>query len=599
MAAKVKKKKVVCNLLPGFLILLLMKIKASLIACILIISIAAIYRFQHLPDQREDLKVTTWDALGYYSYAPAFIIYKEHKKLDWLSKMEEKYSLSAGDFYQAQKCRNNNNRVFKYLGGVSMMQLPFFLLAHYAAPGLGYLQDGYSAPYQYAMVLAALFYAFLGLIVLRIVLGYFFDDFVVTTVLLLVALATNFMQYVAIDSAMSHVYIFPLYALILLATIRWHKNPSVFWAIAIGYIIGLATICRPTEAIMLFIPLFWDTTTKEMAKNKWQLVKRNRSHIVYAALGGLLGILPQLLYWKSVTGSWIYDVGSAWDFLTPHFRVLFGPEKGWFIYTPVTILFVAGMFLMKGRNFKKSVLWFCLLNIYIIISWRDWQYGGAYSTRALVQSYPVFALAIGSFIHHIKEKKIRWLFYTVAIYLVVVNFFQLQQYNAGILHHRDMNWRYYGAIYLNPSPTSAEVSLMDTKELLSNKSGYKSVTIASIDSTLDIQFPHHGSKTIFTTDINKPKGAEAWLVIKATIDPYDGFWGGRLQTMLHYNDTSKVSSIRLYSPLGRPRQWNNYEMHMRVPDNFKTGELSIQLNRDNGHFIGKLKDFSVELYSRP
>jgi len=63
-------------------------------------------------------------------------------------------------------------------------------------------------------------------------------------------------------------------------------------------------------------------------------------------------------------------------FLNPWFRVLFGPEKGWFLYTPISIMMLAGLFLIKKYPFQKSVITFCLLNIWIIIAWSDWRYWG-------------------------------------------------------------------------------------------------------------------------------------------------------------------------------------------------------------------------------
>src|SRR5205823_3004756 len=137
----------------------------------------------------------------------------------------------------------------------------------------------------------------------------------VAVTLIMVCLATNFLQYAAVDNAQSHVYIFLLYVLVLFITLKWHQQPKVSWALLTGYLIGLATMSRPTEAIMLFIPLFWNTQTKEAAKEKWQLVKQNKLHILLAATGGFLGILPQIIYWKYVTGSFLYDVGSKWVFL--------------------------------------------------------------------------------------------------------------------------------------------------------------------------------------------------------------------------------------------------------------------------------------------
>lgn len=64
-------------------------------------------------------------------------------------------------------------------------------------------------------------------------------------------------------------------------------------------------------------------------------------------LFGLVGILPQLVYWQVATGFPVYNVGSKWFFLTPWFRVLFGIHNGWFIYTPIAIVFIVGLFFMK------------------------------------------------------------------------------------------------------------------------------------------------------------------------------------------------------------------------------------------------------------
>jgi hypothetical protein len=155
---------------------------------------------------------------------------------------------------------------------------------------------------------------------------------------------------------------------------------------------------------MLFIPLFWQTDSIKL-KEKWQFIGQHKSHLAAAILGGMLGILPQLIYWKHTTDHFVFDVGSKWYFLKPYFRVLFGFEKGWFVYTPITILFVWALFRIKNFDFGRSVLVFCLLNLWIIMAWSDWRYGASYSCRALVQSYPIFALGFGVLVSEIWTSK--------------------------------------------------------------------------------------------------------------------------------------------------------------------------------------------------
>ena len=105
------------------------------------------------------------------------------------------------------------------------------------------------------------------------------------------------------------------------------------------------------------------------------------------------------------------------------------------MYTPVAIVMFIGLFLLpKTTPYRRSVLVFCVLNIWIIIAWADWRYGASYSTRALVQSYPVFAFGIAAFLTRWTQKKrLQLLFPFVSLALTGLNFYQLEIYNRGIL----------------------------------------------------------------------------------------------------------------------------------------------------------------------
>jgi hypothetical protein len=407
------------------------------------------------------MKVTTWDAFGYYQYLPAAFIYHDIERQEWVAAIDSTYHvIGDGGLYQLMELENGN-RATKYLGGAAMMELPFFLIGHGIAGATGHPQDGFSPPYQWAIGLAPLFYCVLGLFVLRNVLLRWYTDVTVSLVLVLVALATNAIQYISVDGAQTHGFLFALYCAILWATVKWHETPRNRWALLIGAIIGLACVTRPTEAIMLFIPLLWNTHTKEDAEAKWALVRRHRPHILLALSAAFVMLLPQLIYWKIVTGSFVFDVGSKWDFLNPHWRVLIGWEKGWFIYTPITLLFIIGLFFMRGKPWWKSVLVFTLLNIWIVIAWHDWRYGGSYSARALVQSCPVLALPFAAFVERLSSTRWRWPFLALCAYLLFVNLFQIRQYNNNVLRYDGMNRAYYQAIYLDADPTEEDMRLLD------------------------------------------------------------------------------------------------------------------------------------------
>jgi hypothetical protein len=564
-----------------------MKTRFSLAACFIVLAVLLCFRFATI-SAGKPLKITTWDAFGYYMYLPATIIYHDFNKLDWVPNIDNQYAVTGGDGVQAEKAENGNY-VFKYLGGVAILQLPFFLYAHCATNFCGCPADGFSSMYQYALSFGVILYCFLSLLLLRFILLKYFRDKVVGSTILLLCLASNFTVYAAMDNGMSHAWIFPLYVLQLFITIRWHERPRMFTAFMIGWIIGLATICRPTEAIMLFIPLLWNTHTKEEARMKWQLVRLNKSHPVIAAFGGLIGILPQLIYWKLSCGSWIYSQGSRWDFLNPHFRVLFGWEKGWFIYTPVTILFVLGLFFIKKFPFRKSVIWFCLLNIWIIIAWHEWWYGASYSTRALVQSYPVFALPLASFIDKAVSGKWRFAFYIVGLYMVFANLFQAWQYSTGVLHYEDMNRRYYSRIYLNPHPTPLDMSLLDTKDFLYNESSYRKTRVANIDTVIKLEFPGESSKEILSLDI--PANGDRWFKIEATVYAPDHLWKSYLKASVSSADTSKEVEIRLFMPLVENGMDNQYQFYFHLTPADK-GPIRVFLQSEYG-FRGEVRNLRI------
>ena len=566
-----------------------MKNKYSLIVCILVSIVLIQFRANYNPNPgSKELKITTWDSFGYYSYLPSVFIYDDCKQLNWIPNIDSIYNLTGGKLYQANKVENGNY-VFKYLGGVSILETPLFLTGHLIAKNTAYPADGFSAPYQYSLAYGVILYFILALFLLRSILLRYFNDFSVSLSLLLLVLATNLIQYIGIDNAQSHAYIFPLYVLILYFTIKWHKKPSVLFASAIGLTIGIATICRPTEAIMLFIPLLWNLQTKASSKEKWLLVRKYKFHLIFVVLFGILGVLPQLIYWKLITGSFIYDVGSKWVFANPYFRVLFGWETGWFIYTPATIFFVLGFFFIKRFPFRKSVLVFCLLNIWIVISWFDWKYGSTYSTRAMVQSYPVFALSLTAIIHHFSTKKWKYLLFIPVLYFIGVNLFQLHQYNTTVLHSRDMNRMYYASIYLNLSPSPLDMSLLDTDEILRNESDFSRETISQSNSDKEVTASKNSKGGILNLEI--PKNT-SWIKVSCNILSKRGYGS----SYISYSMNGKKKDIRLFNAISTDNKMNTYEFFIQNSNTKQTNNLELSIVSLH-EFEGILKNLEVIGYS--
>lgn len=534
-----------------------------------IIAVAVFIRIVSIDFSKLDSYIiTNYDGLGYYMYLPGIFIYNDITQYKWIDSIDEKYNVVGDDWMFQIAKHKNGNYVTKYLGGISILQAPFFFAAHGFALVSDYPADGFSTPYQLALSFGPLVYFVLILFLLRKILLRYYSDETTAITLILLFLASNAIEYIAIEAGHSHGYILLMYTLIIWLSIKWHEKPTTKTAFLIGLIIGLSTIMRPTELIIFLIPLLWSTHTKEAAKAKWALVKRHRKHIGIVCLAAALGACPQIIYWLYVTGSPIQTIGSKWYFLNPYFRVLFGWQKGWFIYTPVTVLFVLGLFFMKGKPFRKSVIWFCLLNIWIVISWSVWRYGGSYSTRALVQSYPVFALALAAILSKILSSKFKPLFYLFAIYLTVVNLFQIWQYRQGILRHDEMNKSYYSSVYLDKNPTALDMSLLDD--------GQKH----DFDCDTTIFYNNTTSKEVIASgkEFYKVKlPSDQWVDLDLSLRSQSGFWKGFIVVDMKNSDGEEivVRKFRMFNHLTKHNKINRYHMQLKVPKNAEY--LSIRL----------------------
>ncbi|MEZ4959489.1 MAG: glycosyltransferase family 39 protein [Saprospiraceae bacterium] len=539
--------------------------------------------------------VLTWDSFGYYLYLPGHFIYHDLCQLDWLPHIVETYRPTP-HLYQTMTLPNGCFAM-KYLMGLSILYLPFFGLGHLAAGISGYPQDGFSVPYQLSVCLGSMVYACAGLWLVGKVLRRYFPAAIAAIALVLLALATNFPEYTAIEAGQTHGYLFAVYALQLWLTVRWHERPTLPLAFFIGLVVGLASITRPTEGIMLFIPLLWQA----QGFDKWKFLKENPSHLLASAGGAVLGVLPQLIYWKSVTGQWVFDVGSKWFFLNPWWRVLFGWEKGWFIYTPITIFMVAGLFWMKGRPFRQAVLTFFILNTWIIISWSDWRYGGSYSTRALLQGCAVMALPLAVLV---EKAALSWWKIPAALlgaFLIYLNLFQIWQYQSTVLHYDHMNFAYYRAIFLDPDPTPLDMSLLDTREILRDTTGFSKVTVCNTgDSMFSISSPSNPEALLCNMDLkDMPPGKEQWLLISAEVKSEWGAFGAQLATTLYRENASpKETACRLENGICKKGQWNRIEYYFKIPSGSSAGQISISARAEGGQEVFLKNVSAVFLYKK-
>lgn len=436
------------------------------IACAVIILYAGIGYYPKWNKSQTEATIS-WDVSGYYFYLPAVFIYKDVRQVAFREEIHQKYQ-PASTPYQAF-LHPSGNYVMKYSCGLAVQYLPFFLTAHVLAPALGYPADGFSRPYQVAIGLGSLLVALIGLWWLRRNLLHYFSDSATALVLVMLVLGTNYLDYSAINGAMTHNYLFTLYAGLIALTIAYYANPSMLKAAGIGLLVGLAALTRPTEILAAMIPLLWGIHSVATWKERLIFWAQHRKHLLTAiVLCGLMGSI-QLFYWKIASGDWVVysyeDQGFSW--LSPHIdRGVFSFRAGWLVYTPMMAFAVLGFWPLY-RNYRRmfwSVLVFFSLFLYVTFAWDIWWYGGSLGQRAMVQSYAVLAFPFAALVEAVR-RKIPWnaLFLAVGLFFCYYNLWLTHQaHKGGMLEPGFMTRAYFWRIFLKYDLPVETRKLLDT-----------------------------------------------------------------------------------------------------------------------------------------
>lgn len=447
--------------------------KLSIILSIIFIILTNFFYFPRWAKSGKEATLS-WDVSGYYMYLPAFFIYKDSKGCGFKDEILSKYGPTP-DFQQAFLHEKSGNHVMKYSIGQAVVFSPFFFVAHaWASNDARYPADGFSFPYQFIISMGSLLIAILGLVFLRNALLHYFNDMAAGLSVLGIVLGSNYLNYSAIDGAMTHNTLFTLYAFLLYLSITFYENPSLLKSAGIGLLVGLGALIRPTEIISFLIPVLWGVNLlkAEEIKNRLSFFKQNGRLLLLAVLVCLLTGSIQFIYWKYVSGDWIVysyqKQGFSW--LNPHImECLFSYKSGWLIYSPFMLFALLGfmpLFLKKKSIFFALAL-FSLLFMYIAFAWDIWWYGGSLGQRAMVQAYPVLAFPLAAFIAAVMRSKliIKLSVLLPALLFVYANlWFTHQAHKGGLMHISQMTRAYYWKTLFTYEKNPEHLKLLDDVE---------------------------------------------------------------------------------------------------------------------------------------
>ncbi len=397
--------------------------------------------------------VIYWDAISYYAYLPATFIYK-----DISLKFTKNYKGAHKFIFWPEKIKNGNLCI-KTTMGLSIIFSPFFFIAHLYALNSHFDAGGYSMPYRLALVIGSLVWFLLGLIVLRKLLLKFFSDFVTAFIILIIALGTNLYFYVIFKPVMPHQFNFVFFIFFISLTISWYEKATLLKSILLGAVLGLISLIRPTDAIVVIFFIFYGITNFSTLKKRFSSFIKNYKYIIAIIIMILIVWLPQIIYWKYISGKYLFfsytnDEHFFWS--NPHIlKGILGYRKGWLLYTPVMLFSLLGYIFLreKLKNFILPLVLIIPISLYIILSWWCWWYGGSFGMRPIIEYYAFLAFPLGALLDWtIRQKKLKKIIIISFISILsIFNLFETSQYIHGAIHWDAMTkkayWNSFGRLY--------------------------------------------------------------------------------------------------------------------------------------------------------
>ena len=380
--------------------------------------------------------VMSSDMEGYYQYLPYVLLQKKEtvKNMRWAIDYE------------------NGNRLNAFTCGVAIMQLPFFLIAHGASKYFDLETTGYTPVYFMSVFFATLFYVLVGLIFLYKALLRFFKQQYAFWTTALIFYATNLFYYTIICPGMSHAYSFSLIAMFIYFVPLFYEKPDIKNSFGLILPFALAVLIRPTNIIAGLYFLLFDISSWKLLSERFLFFLKKWYLLALMAFASFIVFLPQMLYWRYVTGEFVvysYQEFGFDNILSPYISaVLIGPRNGLFLYTPVMLLATISLMYMVYKK-QMSVVGILLLMItivYVDASWFKPTFSGAAGYRALIEFFPIMSIPLAFVIQRVMDgnnKIYKISLKSLLVFFVVYNILFAYKYSHWLWWNTDWQWSHF------------------------------------------------------------------------------------------------------------------------------------------------------------
>ncbi len=390
------------------------------------------------------------DGKGYYAYLPAIFIYND-LNFSFFDSIEKKYPNPA--IFYDYRVNYAGKASDKYFVGTALAISPFFLIAHCCSSFFGFESDGYSKIYLVMVSVAAIFYLWMGLFYLKkLLFEYTTNKTLVGFLLVSFVFSTNLFFYTVSEPSMSHIYSFGFITAFVFYSKKYFDRPDTKLILILSFLLGIIVLIRPANGIiLLFLPFI---------SGDWAVFKNGLSYLFgkykLLFLSGLLLfsiVSIQFVIYKIQTGHFFVDTygDERFNWLSPHpIDFLFSYKKGLFVYTPILLLSMYGLFIFwKINRFKfYSLVFFLIVLIYVLSAWWNWWYGGSFGSRVMLEYYSIFVILLLVSIETLKKKASKIIFYTSVFATLLICQIQTYQYRYYHIHWEKMDKEHYWRAFL-------------------------------------------------------------------------------------------------------------------------------------------------------
>ena len=400
------------------------------------------------------------DGVGYYAFGRAILIggNLDFTK-DWL---DANSSFRMGRVAPDGNINQNQFTATGHLDnhftiGPAILWAPFLVTAHFVVEasrmfGSQVSADGFSSPYRIAMALGTALYGFLSVWFSFLLAKKYCGEKWAFLAALGIWFASSLPVYMYFNPSWSHAHSAFVVALFLWYWDRTRAGRTATQWLILGAIAGLMMDVYYINAVLLIVPLMESLAVYRDRLNAGEIEQAMQlfiSNIIFV-IAILVAFAPTLITKKIIYGSYFnFGYTERWFWKSPALlKVCFSSEHGLFSWTPILILSVAGLFLL--RRYDRDLSFFLsggfLVFLYAIGCYENWSGISSFGNRIFISLTPMFVLGLASFFGWIaskwRERQATTFAWSVTALFVLWNMGLIFQWGTHLIPARGpISWR--------------------------------------------------------------------------------------------------------------------------------------------------------------